>query len=169
MNAFNTEAIKLGVMGATIVVATGDDGANGAGSSCGYSTSFPATSPYVTAVGGTMGPESGLPEVVMSSSLGSQATSGGGFSTLASAFPQQKAAIAHYFKSVASAPPAGYSTTGRGIPDLSVAGYHYRVILAGGKYVSSGTSVSAPVFAGMVSLVNAARKKAVPAPLLIPL
>ena len=52
LNAFNTQAIKLGTMGVTIVVATGDDGANSI-NTCGYSVSYPATSPYVTAVGAT--------------------------------------------------------------------------------------------------------------------
>eukprot|EP01042_Synura_sphagnicola_P036462 gene36462-biopygen6382 len=153
MNTFNVEAMKLGVMGTTIVVATGDNGANGDGS-CGYDTSFPATSPYVTAVGATMGPESRLPEVVLSSALGAQATSSGGFSSLSPAFPQQKRAIAQYFKSLGVPPAPGYSTTGRGLPDVSLAGMYYRVILGGGKYVASGTSVSTPAFGGMVSLVN---------------
>jgi tripeptidyl-peptidase-1 len=52
LNAFNTQAIKLGVMGVTIVVASGDDGAN-SNSLCGYAISYPASSPYVTAVGAT--------------------------------------------------------------------------------------------------------------------
>lgn len=54
---FNTEALKLGAMGVTIAVSSGDDGAPGDAASsnttlyCGYSADFPATSPYVTAVG----------------------------------------------------------------------------------------------------------------------
>lgn len=40
----------------------------------------PASSPYVTAVGASMGPETGKPEVVCSSDRGSVITSGGGFS-----------------------------------------------------------------------------------------
>jgi tripeptidyl-peptidase-1 len=56
---FDTEAIKLGAMGVTLLSASGDDGVSGflARSSpiyCGYYPQFPATSPYVTAVGGTM-------------------------------------------------------------------------------------------------------------------
>jgi tripeptidyl-peptidase-1 len=55
---FNVQAMKLGVMGVTIVVSSGDDGAvNDASredtSKCAYYPSFPATSPYVTAVGAT--------------------------------------------------------------------------------------------------------------------
>ena len=59
LQAFNVEAIKLGVAGTTVLVASGDDGVAGflvrAGRlSCDYYASFPASSPYVTAVGGTM-------------------------------------------------------------------------------------------------------------------
>ena len=58
-DAFNTEAIKLGAMGVTIVAASGDDGAvsryaRSAGSfGCYYAALFPASNPYVTAVGAT--------------------------------------------------------------------------------------------------------------------
>ena len=58
-DAFNTEAIKQGVMGVTIVAASGDDGAVSryaryAGSyGCYYAPIFPASNPYVTAVGAT--------------------------------------------------------------------------------------------------------------------
>ena len=60
--AFTATAIKLGCMGVTILVASGEDGANRYRSrnegkrrtlSCGYSPTWPATNPYVTAVGAT--------------------------------------------------------------------------------------------------------------------
>lgn len=59
LSAFSTQAIKLGAMGVTILVASGDDGANSrsvrtSGTlACGYSPDYPATSPFVTAVGAT--------------------------------------------------------------------------------------------------------------------
>jgi tripeptidyl-peptidase I len=59
MSAFNTQAIKLSAMGVTLVAASGDDGAisrrvrTSGQSACGYSSLFPASCPYVTAVGGT--------------------------------------------------------------------------------------------------------------------
>lgn len=57
--AFDAAAMKLGVMGVTILASSGDDGAISSSARngplyCGYNPSFPATSPYVTAVGGTM-------------------------------------------------------------------------------------------------------------------
>lgn len=56
---FDVEAAKLGILGVTLIVASGDDGAlsskaSGNPSKCSYAPSFPATSPYVTAVGATM-------------------------------------------------------------------------------------------------------------------
>ena len=56
--AFNTQAIKLGLMGVTLLAAAGDDGANSwrvrtDKTKCGYSPQFPASSPYVVSVGAT--------------------------------------------------------------------------------------------------------------------
>eukprot|EP01040_Poterioochromonas_malhamensis_P002533 gene2533-2694_t len=64
-NQFNTEAKKLGAQGVSILVSSGDDGvanfqARSNSKKCGYTPSFPASSPYVTAVGATQGPESGV-------------------------------------------------------------------------------------------------------------
>ena len=59
MDAFNTAAIKLGVLGITILVASGDDGAISSDArtegqtGCYYSPDFPSSSPYVTSVGAT--------------------------------------------------------------------------------------------------------------------
>ena len=58
-DAFNTQAMKLGAMGVTIVAASGDDGAVSSKSrknslQCRYAPLFPASSPYVTSVGATM-------------------------------------------------------------------------------------------------------------------
>jgi tripeptidyl-peptidase I len=57
-DAFNTMAQKLNIMGTTILVSSGDDGAHSRlarnkASNCKYMPSFPASSPYVTAVGAT--------------------------------------------------------------------------------------------------------------------
>jgi subtilase family serine protease len=56
--AFETQAIKLGAMGVTIVAASGDDGALPnkvrEGGACSSAPLFPASSPYVTTVGATM-------------------------------------------------------------------------------------------------------------------
>ena len=56
--AVTTLAKKLGLMGVTLVVASGDDGAvgedaRGSPSKCTYNPDFPASNPYFTAIGGT--------------------------------------------------------------------------------------------------------------------
>lgn len=167
VNAFNTEAMKLGVQGVTITVSSGDDGvanfqARQSPSSCGYNPSFPASSPYVTAIGATQGPESGTTEIACSHPTGGLITTGGGFSTKFTAPAYQTAAVAAYFAGLPAnqQPASGYAATGRGYPDISMAGFNYEVVVGGATYEVSGTSASSPVIAGMVSLVNAARIKA---------
>jgi len=54
-NAFNTEAMKLGVQGVSIFQARKNP------KKCGYNPSFP----YVTTVGATQGPESCVEEVLL--------------------------------------------------------------------------------------------------------
>lgn len=60
LHSFDVEALKLAAQGVTIVASSGDDGVNCAAGLCGASTAvcgyyptFPASSPYVTAVGAT--------------------------------------------------------------------------------------------------------------------
>jgi tripeptidyl-peptidase-1 len=59
IRSFDTEAQKLGLQGVTIVSSTGDDGAAGwparvyGADACAYTPFFPASSPYVTSVGGS--------------------------------------------------------------------------------------------------------------------
>jgi tripeptidyl-peptidase-1 len=134
---------------------------------CGYNPSFPASSPYVTAVGATQGPESGAAEIACTSDQGGVITTGGGFSTKFSAPSYQTAAISGYFAALNSTqqPASGYATSGRGYPDVAMAGLNYEVVIGGNTYQVSGTSASAPVVAGMVSLVNAQRLAAGKKPL----
>jgi tripeptidyl-peptidase-1 len=57
VQTFNNFALQLGVMGVSILVASGDDGVSGfktkSTSQCGYNPQFPASSPYVTSIGAT--------------------------------------------------------------------------------------------------------------------
>lgn len=104
-------------------------------------------------------------------------TSGGGFSTVFKRPHYQDAAINDFFTNSdpADLPPhymysregkatqaGGHaklwiitaSVPGRAYPDVSLLGYNY-IIVDGGQFTAeSGTSASAPVFAGMLSLVN---------------
>lgn len=67
--ATETQFQYLALRGVTIVVSSGDDGVAGSNaqssaSSCGYYPQWPASSPHVTTVGATQGPESNQPEKV---------------------------------------------------------------------------------------------------------
>merc|ERR1719353_1814253 len=193
ISTFDQEAIKLGMRGVTLVVASGDDGVGSflvrSGTLfCGYIPSFPATSPYVTAVGGTQGVEqveSGLaydrhfeeeaanciPNATYytegqpggpNNGKGAGIVSGGGFSSTTLAPDFQTKYIRDYFYNlgVLNLPWLGYSLTGRGYPDISLSSASYIVAIGGEFYPVSGTSASSPAFAGMVSLLNAGRFKA---------
>jgi tripeptidyl-peptidase-1 len=64
-----------------------------------------------------------------------------------------------YFQYSADSPPApGFNSKGRAIPDVSLLGRNYHIVVGGKPLYVSGTSASAPVFAAFVSLVNAARR-----------
>ena len=127
----------------------------------GYFPTFPATSPYVTAVGATMGPESGGAEVACQSQLGGVITTGGGFSTYYAQPSWQTTAINGYFNNLTTdqQPTSGYNPVGRGIPDISLIGVNYQTIVNQEFSTYYGTAASVSVFAGMISLVNAARAR----------
>ena len=196
VSSFDHEAMKLGLRGVTLVVASGDDGVGSfmvreGTLFCGYTPSFPATSPYVTAVGGTQGIEQKgvhydrhLTEMAANcvpnatyyvegqpggpnTGSGAGIVSGGGFSTTTLAPEFQTGVIHDYFYNLGllNLPWLGYSLTGRGYPDISLAASAYIVAIGGEFFPVSGTSASAPAFAGMVSLVNAGRMKAGKGPL----
>lgn len=81
----------------------------------------------------------------------SSITSGGGFSGLASAPSWQTQFISTYFKNAAKmglTPISGYQTSGRAYPDVSMLGSNYVIFANATTEVVSGTSASAPVFAG---------------------
>jgi len=159
--------MKLGTMGASVFVSSGDDGvANYMVSSkaqCAYNPSYPATSPYVTAVGATYASSWASPgegEIVCQGNKGGTITSGGGFSATFDAPSYQTAAVAAYFQNVGTPPASGYAAGGRGYPDVSLSGFGYEVVIGDDIYSVCGTSCSAPTVAGMVSLINAIRVEA---------
>jgi len=161
---FASEACKLGLRGITIVVASGDDGvanfqARDDPTQCGFTSSYPATCPYVTAVGGTQGPESGQTEIMCSSSTGGGITSGGGFSVFYELPDWQASMVTDYINNGPNVPPQAnnYNASMRAYPDVSIAAFSYQILIAGQTYEGSGTSASSPVFASMVSLVNGIR------------
>jgi len=166
MLTFNSVACKLGLRGITIVVASGDDGVANFGArsdptQCGFTPSFPATSPYVTAVGATQGVESGTQEQPCLANNDGGITTGGGASIYFSRPSYQYGFVQNYLnqlKARGTLPDTTlWNVNGRMYPDVAIAGHNYPIQVGGATYTGSGTSASAPVFAAMVSLINGQR------------
>ena len=137
LDAMNQTLAKAMALGITVCVASGDSGA-GDGER-GKHVDFPASSPFVLGCGGTTLPASG-PETVWNDGPGNGAA-GGGYSAVFAKPTWQ----------------AGDTHTKRGVPD--VAGNAdpetgYRVSVDGASAVIGGTSAVAPLWAGLIALVN---------------
>ncbi|GGL86127.1 S53 family peptidase [Nakamurella endophytica] len=141
-------------LGVTVLVAAGDHGAaDRSADMAGYDgrahVDFPASSPHATACGGTRIQASGgaiTSEVVWNTGDG-WATGGG----VSSAFPPPDWQTA---EPTSVDPPHG---RGRGVPDVSGnadSTTGYRIHVNGQDTVVGGTSAVAPLWAGLVALVN---------------
>jgi tripeptidyl-peptidase-1 len=106
-----------------------------------------------------MGPETNTGEVACEADEGGVITTGGGFSSHYPAPEWQQAAVSAYFDTLPSSktPTSGYNPNGRAYPDVSMIGVWYQVVVQSEIISLFGTSASSPVFAAMLSLVNAAR------------
>lgn len=152
--------MQLGARGVSVLFSSGD---SGPGDTCSrvsdnkpyFQPTFPAGCPYVTSVGGTY--QTG-PEIAV-------AFSSGGFSSLHSRPAYQDAAVSAYLKSIGSTYAPFFNASNRGIPDVAAQGNDFVVYDKGRPARLSGTSASAPVFAGIVALLNAARRSKGLAPL----
>ena len=144
--------------GITFFAASGDNGAFGGTTT--VAAGWPATSPFVTGVGGTtlfLTPKGGFTSFYNSTStyageeawsvspqyVGSQGvSSGGGYSVL---FPEP-----YYQSGVAN-------STGRASPDVAADANPYTgmvIVLEGGEYVIGGTSLASPMWAGMTAVLD---------------
>lgn len=158
MQRDNTEFMKMGVQGFTVLVASGDEGTGSKGwIFCeGFDPTFPATSPYVTTVGGTY---------LSSNEEIAWQNSGGGFSNVFARPSYQDAQVANYL-STASLPDKKYfNATGRAIPDVAGLATNYDTVIEKYWGPMSGTSASSPVFAGLLAMINAHRELNSVAPL----
>eukprot|EP01084_Bolivina_argentea_P168808 292665_1 len=163
MSRFDQDLMALGVAGISVFFASGDFGAGGG---CVGPQSFlpiyPATSPYVTGVGGVYGGTEG------ETPLGETAWlhGGGGFSNFNAIQSWQKDAVNNYLKNENDLPDSKkYNATGRGFPDISAASVNLMVENVGRVEPQSGTSCSAPISAGIFGLLNDLRKQNKMAPL----
>eukprot|EP01126_Amoeba_proteus_P006188 TRINITY_DN1214_c0_g2_i2.p1 TRINITY_DN1214_c0_g2~~TRINITY_DN1214_c0_g2_i2.p1 ORF type:complete len:482 (+),score=82.72 TRINITY_DN1214_c0_g2_i2:105-1550(+) len=136
-----SEFHKLALRGVTVLFSSGDSGV-GCTDSCVNSPTWPATSPFVIAVGG------------FDSTLTGDSISSGGFSNYFSQPSWQKSAVRNYLATNKNLPPSKqYNASGRAVPD--VASFSEDVyVYQGGWELLAGTSCASPVFAGILTLIN---------------
>ncbi|ELR18532.1 sedolisinlike peptidase [Acanthamoeba castellanii str. Neff] len=175
---------KLALRGITIIIASGDTGAGDLGDepmavpNCNtLHADWPSQSAYVTSVSSTIitpaaepicyqqgvdcldGP---LGEIVVSVDQGLFWTTGGGFSNISARAPYQAQEVERYLnhKSITFPASGVWNPNGRAYPDVSAVGHNLMVALSGKFIPVDGTSASAPIFAGVVTLLNDARAAA---------
>ena len=89
---------------------------------------------------------------------GSSYASGGGFSRYfarGSWAPWQDAVVRQYLASGAKTPIAAlFNSSGRAIPDVAIYGGAFPVVVGGRFDLAAGTSLSSPLFAAVVSILN---------------
>jgi kumamolisin len=148
MTALDAAAQDAALLGVSICVAAGDDGSSDGVSDGGNHVDFPASSPHVVACGGT-GLQSAngtiSSETVWNDGAQGGAT-GGGFSAQ---FP-----LPSWQASAGVTPPSG---GGRGVPDVSGDAdpeSGYQVLVDGESLVIGGTSAVAPLWSGLIALLN---------------
>jgi tripeptidyl-peptidase-1 len=179
------EIMKLGLQGVTVVISSGDEGVGsyqgdgGFASGCAgpdgkiFYPASDATCPYVLSVGSTQFDShiDGLPKCKLNEVATTRFPSGGGFSNYFDTPDYQKDAVKTYFDTV-SLSFKGYTETGtnfskvgdgvyklggRGYPDVAAIGDRF-VIRSHNKWsLIGGTSLSAPVWAAMLTLINEER------------
>ncbi|KAH9174030.1 subtilisin-like protein [Lactarius sanguifluus] len=139
---------QLGARGVSVLFPSGDDGVGknckGESGNVRFVAEFPASCPYLTAVGGTTDYD---PEVAAP-------LSGGGFSDH---FPRpvyQDAAVSAFLERQGTQYAGLYSPEGRGIPDIAAQALRFRFLVKKAGMIADGTSFSTPTVAGIISLLN---------------
>ncbi|KAH9165261.1 subtilisin-like protein [Lactarius sanguifluus] len=139
---------QLGARGVSVLFSTGDDGV---GDNCmddsgniRFVAEFPASCPYLTAVGGTTDYD---PEVAAP-------LSGGGFSDHFPRPAYQDVAVSAFLESLGTQYAGLYNREGRGIPDIAAQALTLPVVVRNDDVAMDGTSGSTPIVASIISLLN---------------
>jgi len=130
--------------------------------------SFPASCPYVTAVGATQTTTVGSSKEIREVAV-SRFYSGGGFSNYFARPSYQDSVVEDYLNrasEVGDYLDKGYfNRGGRAYPDVAAEGDRFRIWVSGSAASIGGSSAATPVFAAVVALLNDARLKAGKKPL----
>ncbi|CAG8984083.1 hypothetical protein HYALB_00003025 [Hymenoscyphus albidus] len=168
------EFMKLGLQGVSIVISSGDSGVEGrnclGSSGKVFSPDFPASCPYLTAVGSTFLPK-GANVATDAEVATSRFPSGGGFSNLYQIPSYQATAVSNYltrfkptYKSYTTvnltnigASGGLYNSAGRAYPDVEAIGDNIVIFSNGREGLIGGTSASAPAFGAILTRINEER------------
>lgn len=148
MTATNTEFMKMGTLGFSILTASGDGGTGKQGFfGCKkFDPNWPATSPYLTSVGGTY---------LQNDKEFGWTDSGGGFSAVFGMPDYQKTTVEDYLENTKNLPSSNlFNNSGRAIPDISAFATNFKLFSFNSSADISGTSASSPTLAGMVAVIN---------------
>jgi len=166
----DTALVLLAAQGVTCFASSGDGGSNpdtspttnayNAGSP--IAVSYPASDPYMTAVGGTtlrfpqsLNGQSSPPEVAWSVGATGSYGTGGGYSSVFSR-PSWQTAPGLSGGGMRAIPDiSALADTGSGDTDMGPL-----FVQGGAAYIGSGTSLSSPIWAGLCALINQSRANA---------
>ncbi|KAJ7739828.1 subtilisin-like protein [Mycena metata] len=138
--------MALGARGTSILFASGDGAVEGgsAQTCTTFQAAFPATCPYLTAVGSVHGTS---PETAST-------FSSGGFSNVFGVADYQKDAVAGYLAALGNTNKGLFNVSGRGYPDVAAQGENVQIVSGGTTQAVAGTSCSSPIFASVIALLN---------------
>ncbi|KAF9520881.1 hypothetical protein BS47DRAFT_1335562 [Hydnum rufescens UP504] len=134
---------QLGSRGISVLHSSGDGGSDGCTNPNVFVPIFPASCPYVTAVGGTFR----IPEIAAP-------FSGGGFSNYFQRPSYQSLAVLSYLRKLGKTYHGFFNASGRGFPDVSAQSAHVEIVWIRRVVAASGTSVSSPIFGAIIALLN---------------
>ena len=163
MTQVNESLKDAALTGVTVCVSAGDDGSSDAVSDGHAHVDFPASSPYVLAVGGTTIPSKNapLPDICWFEGDGlrdpnnfNSGSTGGGVSAV---FPRPS-----WQQNITIKPVNPGAIVGRCIPDVAAnadwTASPYLLVVDGNGEPNGGTSASSPLVASMIALINAQRQ-----------
>ncbi len=149
MTAFDSAAQDAAALGVTICAASGDDGSSdGVKTDSLNHVDFPSSSPHILACGGTnlQSANGAITSETVWNDGASGGAAGGGFSN--------QFALPSWQSGDGVKPPNG---GGRGVPDVcgdADPQTGYQVLVDGKSFVIGGTSAVAPLWSGLIALLN---------------
>ena len=155
LNAALQDALRLGI---TVIATAGDDLATERMPGGQAHVSFPGSSPYVLACGGTRMTLDAAGKAITDEVVWKEGMrgTGGGISDIY--------AVPSYQSNVKLPGSQNDGKRRRGVPDVAAAAAEkngYRIVLGGSEIVASGTSAVAPLWGAFIALLNEQRGEAI--------